>query len=910
MQYPLISEYVSAIQDASDNLDELAHLVPVLDDHGEPYRSSGAFAVVFKMKDEQTGKCYALKCFTEEQEGRAEAYRQIADELEFVDSSYITSVKYLDKEIFVDSSSCEEDDFPVLLMDWIDGETMETYIAENYQDNYAMAMLCYRFCKMAAWLRSQPFAHGDIKPDNIMVRPDGNLTLVDYDGMFVPAMKGQKSPTIGTKDFSHPQRTVDDFDETIDDFALASIALSLKAISLKPSLLDEYGAADRLLFSAEDYRDLSKSKVLTALQKLMNDEEVNTLLSSFLQAKGLKRIKYGAFSDIHLPKTSNQNEQNDLFADYTEELRDIDNMYNARINLGFVFDSYKRLAEKGNLFAMVGLGSCYCYGRGVSENIQKGIKLIRFALDKSNPKAYNAMGILYELGIGVSKDIKKGLSLQKKSAELGYVAAQYNLGRTYLFGQKGIVKSESLAFMWFEKAASQGLGEALYELANAYMKGIGVAKNVDLALCLYKSAFSKGVPSAKLALGELYFMGKFFEQDRQKAYNCIKQSAESGVGRAQALLGLIYCTNEFMPLDYRQAEMWIEKALDSGYSDIKNIFELEEGYYAVYIDDEVLTKFYLWAQNHHDECMFKILAKLFEKSSFDEFGVEYSVDKSILLNAHSFTLDSYVIDSRTKEIKAGAFVECRNLTKLVLPNALEKIGDGAFEFFDMLERLTIPRSVIVLEGNPFSKWDGQLICLSPNFSYNAGVLMDNKRLISYRTYMSSYKVRVGIEIIEKQAFEANEYIRKIQLPATCHTIGNDAFMNCTNLNYINISNAIKEIGGGAFYCSGLTELEVEGISVIKSGAFGGSRLKKIKLGCDVKKIEDQAFIDSIQLEEVILSEGLIEIDEMAFANCKKLKKINIPNSLKVIKKSAFVDCASLDEVIKLNLIVRFGKDIF
>ena len=47
MQYPLISEYVRAIQDATDNLGELAHLVPVLDDHGEPYRSSGAFAVVF-----------------------------------------------------------------------------------------------------------------------------------------------------------------------------------------------------------------------------------------------------------------------------------------------------------------------------------------------------------------------------------------------------------------------------------------------------------------------------------------------------------------------------------------------------------------------------------------------------------------------------------------------------------------------------------------------------------------------------------------------------------------------------------------------------------------------------------------------------------------------------------------------
>ena len=289
MQYPLISEYVRAIQDASNNLDELAHLVPVLDDHGEPYRSSGAFAVVFKMKDEQTGKCYALKCFTEEQEGRAEAYRQIADELEFVDSSYITSVKYLDKEIFVDSS-CEEDEFPVLMMDWIDGETMENYIAENYQDNYAMAMLCYRFCKMAAWLRSQPFAHGDIKPDNIMVRPDGNLTLVDYDGMFVPTMKGQKSPTIGTKDFSHPLRTVDDFNETIDDFALASIALSLKAISMNSTLLDTYGASDRLLFSESDYRTPSSSKAISALQDLMCDKDFCTLYSLFMLALARKDL--------------------------------------------------------------------------------------------------------------------------------------------------------------------------------------------------------------------------------------------------------------------------------------------------------------------------------------------------------------------------------------------------------------------------------------------------------------------------------------------------------------------------------------------------------------------------------------------------------------------------------------------
>lgn len=308
MQYPLISEYLAAIREANNNLDKLSHLVPVLDKYGEPYRSSGAFAVVFKMKDEQTGKCYALKCFTEEQEGRAEAYRQIAEELEFVDSPYITSVKYLEKELFVDSN-CEDEEFPVLLMDWIEGETMETYIAANYTDTHAMSMLCYRFCKMAAWLRSQSFAHGDIKPDNIMVRPDGTLTLVDYDGMFVPAMKGQKSPTIGTKDFSHPLRTIDDFDENIDDFALASIALSLKAISLDPSLLQNYGASDRLLFSAADYLDLSKSNTFTALQGLLADEEARTLMSMFLLASAKKNLSMCSFRLFGVQKPKEEEEQ-------------------------------------------------------------------------------------------------------------------------------------------------------------------------------------------------------------------------------------------------------------------------------------------------------------------------------------------------------------------------------------------------------------------------------------------------------------------------------------------------------------------------------------------------------------------------------------------------------------------------
>ena len=320
MQYPLISDYVAAIRGAKENLDELAYLEPILDNHGEPYRCNGDFAVVFKMKDPKTGRNYALKCFTDEQKGRSEAYSQIADELEFVDSTYITTVKYLEQELFVDSN-CNDEVFPVLLMDWVDGETMETYVADHYADSHAMAMLCYRFCKMAGWLRAQSFAHGDIKPDNIMVRPDGTLTLVDYDGMYVAAMKGRKSPTIGTKDFAHPLLTVNDFDETIDDFALAVIALSLKAISLDPSLYTTYGASDRLLFAASDFLDLSKSKVLSALQSLLADEELKTLLSMFLMASAKKSLSMCSFRlfGLKVPHCELTKEVEVLSTEVTEE---------------------------------------------------------------------------------------------------------------------------------------------------------------------------------------------------------------------------------------------------------------------------------------------------------------------------------------------------------------------------------------------------------------------------------------------------------------------------------------------------------------------------------------------------------------------------------------------------------------
>lgn len=116
MKYPNLLEYVKAIQDAGANLDWLAHLSPVLDDHGEPYLMSGDSSVVFKMQDKSSGKYYALKCFTKAQKESADA------------SSNIGSVKYLEKELLVQCQSKEEK-YPVELMDLGDEESMSAFFA-------------------------------------------------------------------------------------------------------------------------------------------------------------------------------------------------------------------------------------------------------------------------------------------------------------------------------------------------------------------------------------------------------------------------------------------------------------------------------------------------------------------------------------------------------------------------------------------------------------------------------------------------------------------------------------------------------------------------------------------------------------------------------------------------------------
>ena len=295
MNYPLISEYIESIKNSEDNFNVLSTLRPVYDEAGEIVMSSGNFAVVFKMKDESSGKLYAVKCFLKEQEGRDIAYQQITDELEYVSSNYLCSIKYFQKELFVDSTVSSDTEFPVLLMDWVEGVTLDKYVHQHISDKYALQLITYQFCRMAAWLMSQTFAHGDLKPDNILVTEDGALVLVDYDGMYVPAMQGQKARELGSPDYRHPLRTEDCFNEHIDDFPLALIGMSLKAIALDTSLLQNNAKSDSLLFSESDFQNIGECLMMKSLCALLNDAEFSKLYALFILAHSQQELSAVSF---------------------------------------------------------------------------------------------------------------------------------------------------------------------------------------------------------------------------------------------------------------------------------------------------------------------------------------------------------------------------------------------------------------------------------------------------------------------------------------------------------------------------------------------------------------------------------------------------------------------------------------
>ena len=682
MQYPLISEYVKAIQDAGDNLEQLAHLTPVLDDHGEPYRSSGAFAVVFKMQDKRTGKYYALKCFTEEQQGRAEAYRQIADELDLLDSPYIASVKYMEKELFVDSQ-CEEDEFPVLLMDWVDGETMETYIAANYQNQSAMSMLCYRFGKMAAWLRTQSFAHGDIKPDNIIVRPDGSLSLVDYDGMFVPSMKGCKSPTIGTRDFSHPLRTVDDFDETIDDFSLASIALSLKAISMESTLLDIYGASDRLLFSENDYRNPSNSKVISALQELMCDKDFCTLYSLFMLALARKELSACSFR-LFIGEKPNITSvmKEDLSTETTEE----------ELNEVFVDEWGVEYSKDGRKLLKVlpgKLSGAYSVKEGTriicdsafscSDSLSEIV--IPSSVTSIGDRAFSRCFSLKYISIPKSVIGLNGNPFAEWYGKLQCLSPNFVYEDDILFNKD---KSRIISFRnqniksYVIPSSVTNIDDSAFSSCRSLSEIVipsSVTSIDDSAFSSCRSLSEIVIPSSVTSIGDWAFVGC------SSLSEIVIPSSVTSIGEG----AFSHCDS--------LSEIVIPSSVTSigdwAFSSCRSLKYISIPKSVICLNGNPFAK---WKGKL--ECL--------SPNFVYEDDVLFNKDKSRIISFRNQNIKSYVIPSSVTSIGDRAFSCCRSLSEIVISSSVTSIGDLAFSDCDSLSEIVIPSSVTSIGDLAFS----------------------------------------------------------------------------------------------------------------------------------------------------------------------------------------------------------------
>lgn len=278
MSYPTITEYKDAIQIA-ESFDKLKPITPVRNSTGtDVYFSTGNFAVVFKMHHNK--EVVAIKCFTREQSKRKERLSKISTYLKNLDKPYLLNYEYLENEIWV-----KEPTYPVLKMKWVEGETLEQKVTNlcNRGDKQTLALLANNFRQLAMDLLSMDFAHGDLKPDNILVTPTNNLVLVDYDGMYIPAFKGEEAEEMGEASYQHPKRTAQHYDKSIDDFSILVLYLNLLALSKEPSFLKQFhSAGTHLLLSKNDYDTflLNRRPTVWNALKSLQDQKIDTLLAA------------------------------------------------------------------------------------------------------------------------------------------------------------------------------------------------------------------------------------------------------------------------------------------------------------------------------------------------------------------------------------------------------------------------------------------------------------------------------------------------------------------------------------------------------------------------------------------------------------------------------------------------------
>ena len=194
----------------------------------------GNNSVIFHIRHE--GRDKMLKCYTRAKRNLRRIYKE----------------KCLHEELYIHSDSMQGEWVDVILDDWIEGKNLHRAILDNRNNPEAMQALAETFDEMALQLLREEWAHGDLKPENIIVTPDGQMRLIDFDAVFLPEFAGEQSEECGTAAFQHPNRTSEYFDKSIDDYPIALISTALHALATDYSLAERYDIEDMLLFAPKE----------------------------------------------------------------------------------------------------------------------------------------------------------------------------------------------------------------------------------------------------------------------------------------------------------------------------------------------------------------------------------------------------------------------------------------------------------------------------------------------------------------------------------------------------------------------------------------------------------------------------------------------------------------------------------
>jgi hypothetical protein len=272
--WPLSGDYVEAIQNPRNCFVDvdLLDLVPAVDRLGMPTVSSGQFAYVFKLNRISSNESLAARCFRGFAAERDKRYNAIDDHLDHHKLGALASFDYESSGIRVNGSI-----YPLLVMEWVDGPTLDVYLDEVMGKREIILHLADQWLKLVKNLGEAQIAHGDLQHGNIIVQ-NGGLRLVDFDGMYVPSMKGWNALELGHRHYQHPLRDAFFFDNRLDNFSALLIHLSLIAVADNPQLWKEFHD-ENLIFKKDDFLKPSQSPLFRKVKAMGGEvQRLSTLL--------------------------------------------------------------------------------------------------------------------------------------------------------------------------------------------------------------------------------------------------------------------------------------------------------------------------------------------------------------------------------------------------------------------------------------------------------------------------------------------------------------------------------------------------------------------------------------------------------------------------------------------------------